>query len=696
MTCPRKFWILIIISMILLTGVIIGDLGLTDTFLSPFFWNQIREPLLIGFFIFMTIGFSCLDVLKKISLLAKLRLLGFSVLLFSGGLHTLDIYFPVPTPAQPFEETSTSIAFTEPIKAILFVIVSFLSVWIILTLKELIYIQQGKKTERNYRLLILFILLHIGFIFFQTESSKIGIPNPAEIQVENFNANYFFFILVGLFSFINGFRCKWIHYLNKKQKIRVFIAGIFIHIPAFQQILKIPNAMTNYSITVGTWIDCLLLVYIIYASMTILGLLLQLPSAGLVDRRTKEIQSFQNLSATISSVFDKKELIDKITELSSQILGADFSWIALKENGLYIFAGSQNLSREAADQLPLSFLKNVQTALEQSDIPLLINDVNKDIRTKGIKKWSRKAGSLLAVQVRMKNEIMGFLYAMKEGTFGFVEESRGLFQAFADQAAIALENANLVQVTIEQERYREELRLAHEAQMRLLPQKMPKIPGIDISGFCLTANDIGGDFYDLIEVEDHRLDIVIGDVSGKGASAAFYMAELKGVIQTLSHHYASPKEILIEMNGFLHKHFDPQTFVTVVYGILYTDKHELHFVRAGHPPVGLIRNKTLTWIETQGIGLGIADNTLLDNTLTAKTVRIKKGDTIIFYTDGLTEARNSKNEEFGEDAFKEMLLSLNGLESEEMLQQVQNRMQSYTEGIPRHDDITLVILRMLS
>jgi serine phosphatase RsbU (regulator of sigma subunit) len=402
------------------------------------------------------------------------------------------------------------------------------------------------------------------------------------------------------------------------------------------------------------------------------------------------------LSATISSVFDREELIDKITELSLHIVGADFSWIELKENSSYHFAGSQNLGKEAIDELPESFIQNVRKETGQNEAPVLINDVCKDARTKEIKKWSRKAGSLLSAQVRIKKKALGFIYAMKEQPFGFVEECRGLFQAFADQAAIALENTRLVRVTIEQERYREELRLAHEAQMRLLPQQMPKIREIDIGGFCLTANDIGGDFYDLIEVDANRLDIVIGDVSGKGASAAFYMAELKGVIQTLSKHFSSPQNILIEMNGFLHRHFESQTFVTMIYGILYPAKKELHFVRAGHPPLGLIRRNTLTWLETQGIGLGMADNALLEKTLKPKVVRLKKGDTVIFYTDGLTEARNMENEEFGEDALKTMLLDLNGLESKEMLQQVQDRMETFTKDVPRHDDITLVIFRMLS
>ncbi len=692
MTCPKKFWVYSVISLILMACVTIVDFRLINIFSVPLSWDQTRELLLVGFFLFMTAGFSCLGILKRNSLMGKLRLLGIFALLFSGGLQILKKQFPVSTSSEAVDVIT---GFSNPMILGLFLILSALSAWIILIFRELIFIQQGKTTERNYRLLILFISLHVCYTFLQVKI-KAWVPDLVVPDFENFNSNYPFFILTGFFAFVNGFRCKWIHYLNKKQKIGVFFGGVFVHIPVFQQILKMPNGMTAYSITIGSWIDCLLLFYVIYSSMAILGLLLQLPSAGLVDRRTKEIQSFQNLSATISSVFDKEELIDKITELSLHIVGADFSWIELKENNLLYFTGSQNLGREAVEQMPESFLKNIRKAIKEDNIPLLINDVNKDARTREIRKWNRKAGSLLAAQVRMQKKEMGFIYAMKEQPFGFVEESRGLFQAFADQAAIALENANLVRVTIEQERYREELRLAHEAQMRLLPQKMPSMKGVDISGFCLTANDIGGDFYDVIEVDSGRLDIVIGDVSGKGASAAFYMAELKGAIQTLSRHFSSPKEILIEMNGFLHKHFEPQTFVTMIYGILYPVKKELHFVRAGHPPVGLIRKKTLSWIETEGIGLGMAHNQVLEKTLSTKIMRLKKGDTVVFYTDGLIEARNSQNEEFGENAVKEMLTQLDGLESEEMLQQVQKQMQSFTEGIPRHDDITLVICKILS
>ncbi len=694
MTCPKKFWIYGFISLILLIFVVFLDFRLINLSPSPVSCDQIRELLLAGFFLFMTAGFSCLGILKRNSLLGKLRLLGIFALLFSGGLQMLEKQLPASVSIEPFEAANSFTGFSKPMELVLFLILSVLSAWIILIFRELIFIQQGKRTERNYRLLILFILLHVCFVFLLTKIKTL-VPNPVEINFENFNSNYLFFILVGFFAFINGFRCKWIHYLNKKQKIGVFFSGIFVSVFVFQQILKIPNVMTGYSITIGAWIDCLLLIYVIYSSMAILGLLLQLPSAGLVDRRTKEIQSFQNLSATISSVFDKEELIDKITELSLQIVRADFSWIELKENDTFCFAGSQNLGKEAAEQLPESFLKNVRNEIKENDIPLLINDVNKDARTREIRKWNRKAGSLLAARVRIQKKELGFIYAMKEERFGFVDECRGLFQAFADQSAIALESANLVRVTIEQERYREELRLAHEAQMRLLPQKMPSVKGMDISGFCLTANDIGGDFYDVIEVDSGRLDIVIGDVSGKGASAAFYMAELKGAIQTLSKHFSSPKEILMEMNGFLHKHFEPQTFVTMIYGILYPAKRELQFVRAGHPPVGLIRKETLSWIETEGLGLGMAPNAVLEKTLSVKTLRLKKADTVVFYTDGLVEARNIENEEFGEDALKEMLTRLNGLESEEMLQQVQKQMRSFTEGIPRHDDITLVIFKIL-
>jgi serine phosphatase RsbU (regulator of sigma subunit) len=292
--------------------------------------------------------------------------------------------------------------------------------------------------------------------------------------------------------------------------------------------------------------------------------------------------------------------------------------------------------------------------------------------------------------------ILGVLFAMKSVPFGFVEESQGLFQAFANQAAISLENVRLVELSVKRQAAEEELRIAHEAQMRLLPQRMPLVRGFDIDGLCITANEIGGDFYDVIPVGAGRVDVVIGDVSGKGAAAAFYMAEFKGVIQTLVSHFDSPRDILAEMNSFLRKQCDQDMFLTMVYAILQPSRRTVRFARAGHCPVGLLRGQSLSWLEPKGLGLGLVPEKFFKSRLEERRLTLKSGDVLFFYTDGLTEARNPEREEFGEERLAELLAGTPPCTARELVRTVADRVDEFTANVPRHDDITMLALRTTS
>jgi len=339
--------------------------------------------------------------------------------------------------------------------------------------------------------------------------------------------------------------------------------------------------------------------------------------------------------------------------------------------------------------------KQIYKLVKDEKGPVLINNLPKKRETRDFRRWRHKAGSLLATMMRFKNKELGILCAIKKEMFGFTEDSRPLFQSFADQVSVALENSNLFQTTIEQKVYREELQMAHDAQMRILPRQMPEVEGVELGAYCMTANEIGGDFYDLIKVDDDRLDIVIGDVSGKGASAAFYMAELKGVIQALAPHFSSPKKILMEINGFAKNHFEPDTFVTMVYAILYPLKRKVHIVRAGHPPVALIRDDRIEWIETDGIGLGLVSNKFLNSSLRQKMIQLKKNDTVFFYTDGLIEARNSEGDEFGESKLEKVLIDLYGENPKSIIKKITARLSRYTRGVSRHDDVTFLTFKVI-
>jgi sigma-B regulation protein RsbU (phosphoserine phosphatase) len=502
--------------------------------------------------------------------------------------------------------------------------------------------------------------------------------------------------LVIFMAFINGFRCKWIHYLNKQQKVAFFFFFMFVN--SFATILLFfysNDFIKEYSHIFKTFYQYLVITCTVYSGMALLGILFLLPSAGMLDRRLREIQSLQNLSASIGSVFDRDELTAVTTELARKIVHADFTWIELKESDGFQLAAAYNIKEDDIKEIPNAVLSVFRKEVKESETAFLINDLPKDHRTREIRRWKRKAGSLLVSPIRFKTKDLGLLYALNRETYAFAEESRALFKAFSDQVALALENTNLIQITIDQEVYREELRVAHEAQMRILPQKMPEVEGIELDAFCATANEIGGDFYDLIQVNEDRLDIVIGDVSGKGPNAAFYMAELKGVIQALAPLFSSPKQILLEMNKFAVNHFEADTFATLVYGIFLPQKKQLELVRAGHPPAGLIRKKKVTWLETEGVGIGLASNTVFSKTLKKKMIQLQKGDVVFFHTDGLMEARDSQGEEFGEALLTETLLQASDKDAASVLSEVRHSMEQFTEGVPRHDDVTLVALGLV-
>ncbi len=567
-------------------------------------------------------------------------------------------------------------------------VIVFLAISIIITARGLIYIQQKKRTEANFRFLILLICLYMTYAI--AGGHFADSPPWADSRTDSSIFGRILFGLILLYSVINGFRCRWIHYLNKKQKIGVFFLGLPVFGLSLAHLLQFPDFVSDHSAVIGALGRSFLFFFTLYSGMSLLGLLLQLPSAGLMDRRIQELRSFQDLSVAMGSVFEPKELAQEAVRLASKMVEADYVWMELKRKGFYETAGSTGTA-PGTELLNAAVLKKIREDVLRSPGSLIINDLTKENPDKP---KGKQSGSLLAARILLKDRLLGMLYAFKGAKFGFVEESKGLFLAFTDQVAVALENANLIQVTIEQEVYREELRVAHDAQMRLLPRRMPGVPGTDIAAFCVTANEIGGDFFDFIQVGKDRLDIVIGDVSGKGAEAAFYMAELKGVIQALAPHCSSPKQIMLEVNTFLKTHFEPHMFATMNYGIYTPSKKQLRIVRAGHPPAGLLVKGKVSWTETKGLGLGLVHRDRLAKVLTEKTLHLKPGEAVFFYTDGLTEARNSRHEEFGEKALSRMLAELSSLDAETLMARVRRQVEEFSGDYPKHDDITAVVLRV--
>jgi serine phosphatase RsbU (regulator of sigma subunit) len=677
----------IILGFVFPTLLLLGVLALDTRYFDPEILSPVeafsREMLYLGIFLLLIWGTNRFSEFEKRSIPVRLWLVTLIAWLTLTGFRWI-----VP-PLNPLEVLLIWVSIV--VAAFLFAI-----------LRTLIFVQQGKGTNRNFVMLVALMVMYGLYtgttVLFQGVEAEGWVAVDKVIQSRI--PDQVLFSLVLFWAAVNGFRCKWIHYLNKRRKIAVFFFGSlfysgFLTISILFMNNDITSNLQEISLSLVAEIKCLYFFILIYFGMSLLAVLFHLPSAGLMDRRIREIKSLQTLSTTIGRVFDMNDLVTRAVEIARKVVGGDYVWLELKNERGYSIAGVSGIRKKELEWMGDSTRNMIREAVRTTEGPLLLNDISKDSRFRNLKKWKIKAGSLLAAVLRFQNEELGFIYTAKTQRFGFVEDHRGLYQALADQIAVALQNAHLIQVTIDQQVYREELRVAHDAQMRLLPREMPRIPGIDLDAFCWTANEIGGDFYDVIQVGEERLDLAIGDVSGKGASAAFYMAELKGVIQALAPHFSSPKKILQEMNTFLRSQFERNTFATMVYGSLDLKTNRFVIARAGHNPVYHIREKQVTRLEIEGIGLGLTSKEEFYPLLKEKTVRLKKGDTLFFYTDGLVEARNRDEEEYGEEVLAQTLGEIRGASAAETMHIIQRHLEEFTRGVARHDDITVMILRLI-
>jgi sigma-B regulation protein RsbU (phosphoserine phosphatase) len=255
---------------------------------------------------------------------------------------------------------------------------------------------------------------------------------------------------------------------------------------------------------------------------------------------------------------------------------------------------------------------------------------------------------------------------------------------------------DLLREQAEKERLEEELRIARQIQMSLLPQNTVGLPGLRIAALCLPAAEVGGDYYDLLPLSDARMGVLVADVSGKGTSAALYMAELKGLVLSLSRIHDSPARLLAEANRILAANMDTRSFITMTYAVVDTAARTLRYARAGHNP--LIHLEAATGrthvLAPQGIGLGMDRGERFEEVLEEAEVKLAQGDVFLFFTDGLSEAMNDKAELFGEQRLRDVIEQAETLGTDDLKDRILDTVRDFVGGAAQHDDMTMVILKV--
>lgn len=562
----------------------------------------------------------------------------------------------------------------------------------VLFIKDLVLYKRKKTSTRNFWILI-------GCLAIASLSTITLRPLEETVWSGIFSG------LAILMVIVNSFRLSWIAYLPRKEKIYALLYSLlaFFGFLAILVIISIQDAQTQkgiqyYSSPLFTFVQLSSMFGAVYFGMSFVSTLFHLPTAEAFDRKQTEISSLHNLSRLINQVFDLKDLADTATKMVTEVVQASSVWLEIiptagngHKSGLM---SSRNISEEDIHRFMSAEETSARTIVLQTKKVLMIDDVEEDKRTKHLPKM-KFVGSLLIIPLLSHNNVIGILYATKEISFGFDQDDVDILSGFADQVAIAIENARLIERSLEKERLQRELMLAQEMQKRLLPQKLPKFSTFEMKAVSSPALEVGGDYYDVVQIDNDRVAMVIGDVSGKGVGAAFYMAEVKGIFQSLAKIYSSPKDFLIKANESLVSSIDKRSFISLIYSTIHTTSGELVISRGGHCPVLYVSSDKYEYIKPIGMGLGITAGKIFEDNVEEKKIMMKSGDVCVFYTDGVTESRSSSGDEFGYERLRDVVLTNKDRSAEEIKEAIIQNVWNYTDAEGYHDDLTIFVIKWL-
>lgn len=320
-------------------------------------------------------------------------------------------------------------------------------------------------------------------------------------------------------------------------------------------------------------------------------------------------------------------------------------------------------------------------------------------------------GVAFVMGVSLARSITGAIHELFEGTQRVQREefshrvqvpSRDQFGALATSFNQMTERIEeLLEQKVEKDRLEQELQIARDIQTSLLPSESLHIDGISVAAACRPAREIGGDYCDFFPIDHRRIGILVADVSGKGASAALYMAELKGLVLALSKTHDSPRRLLTEVNRILAQHLGRSSFITMSYAVLDLDARTLTHARAGHTPLIHLRAKEAfprtRLLAPEGLVLGVRMESVLarfDQMLKEQTIALDPGDIVVMFTDGISEAMNDIRDLYGEDRLCVCVEQNAMLDPEALCDEIFESVREFADGAEQHDDMTMIVLKV--
>ncbi len=340
--------------------------------------------------------------------------------------------------------------------------------------------------------------------------------------------------------------------------------------------------------------------------------------------------------------------------------------------------------------LPYRFDSQVTGWMLKNKSPLLINNLKNDSRFKFTDQTDLPVKTLLSVPMSLKGKMIGLLSLFnKKSDSGFSNDDQRLLSIIAAQSAHVLEHARLLQKEQELHRMEEEYRMAKEIQLNILPKQIPSINGYDIFAINIPAREVGGDYYDFIKLPGDKIAFCLGDITGKGLPAAMLMANLQATLRGQALTQKNVSDNIKNSNILLFNSTAENRFATLFYGELDFVNHTITYCNAGHDaPISILQKKIIR-LNEGGLLMGCFDFAEYEQV----SKRIESGELLLIYSDGITEAMNASNLEFGEEKLLDILKSNLNLSAKELTEKIIAEVKSHSSRVEQSDDITLMVIK---
>lgn len=539
--------------------------------------------------------------------------------------------------------------------------------------KHLILYQKSKRVVKQWQVYEIAMLAAMFFIFFNK-------------NILDYNFLFGFVLLTGIGILLSA-NLKWIPYLTFREKWKSLLFLFIILICCFYLFYQVIQYSDRrhyvVNLTDNLFLMALFSFIFIYALFCFLVTLFNLPTSSVFEQKLTEAINFQRLSQSIQPEESEEQVLDILVDSCMSASYADAAWLELGDedgpNGIlqerFLDKG---LRKELTELIQIQKVAQDWAVEKRPDnlnpLPLRLNH--------------NRFESVLLVPLVINKSAIGRMVLCKEVRDGFNKEMVNIISTFVRQACIAVENHRLLNQAIQNERYQEELKIAQRVQKSLLPTKLDHNDTFDICAYSNAADEVGGDYYDTFKLDEERYVMIIGDVSGKGTSAAFNMSQMKGIFQSLIQLNLGPAQFMIKANAALSRCLERNHFITASIFLINTKEHSICHARAGHVPTLMYQanEKKSDYLGIDGLGLGILRNMQYEKHVEEKTFHYSSGDVLVLFTDGIVEAKNQKSQQFGFERIRTLLEVYHELSPKEIQNKVIDSLHAYVGGDGLIDD----------